>query len=439
MEPTEFKFPRFDRRIYAIGGLLFLIVATAFVGARTMRNYAEPAREFDWENRGMSDFYTLYYYSHAFCDGVNPYSSQIMEQPEYLVPRNAAPFSPFVFLAYVPLTVLSVKAAGVVFFAINWLMLGVLAWCCIVMSRLRFDWILWLWVFGLLVFSRPGHMSLFTGYFTVEIALGMVTALHFSKSKPWLSGLGFLFASIKPTYAIPLTLLMLARRDFKAVAIGVGLSSVLALGCFAWLASHSSFAEVIEGIQSGQQAFHDDPTEAPVNTWTRIDVAGMAAKIMQRAPGTAEYLMTMMALLVVPCLTLWKVSAKEIQSASNSIRGAGGLSALIVVLSLLVTIYHHSYDCVVMAVSVCALLLGSQALFGWSRLKSTFVGALLLLPMLNYASTHAIKNLLGFEQSDMLWQLITLINGMCLAVALLLAISHGLKKETAIQQDNDLG
>ncbi len=437
MESIELKLPWFDRRVYAIGGVLFLILATAFVGIRTVKNYAEPSREFDWQSRGMSDFYTLYYYSMAFRDGVNPYSTEIMEQNDYVVPRSAAPFSPFVFLTYIPLTWLSVKHAGVLFFAFNWSLLGVLSWCGIVMSRIKFDWVLWIWIFGLLVFSRPGHMSLFTGYFTIEIALGVIVALHFSKSKPWLSGVGFLFAAIKPTYAIPLTILMFSRRDFKAVAFGVALTIAFSVSCFTWLASFSSPTEVVEGIRAGQQAFHDDPTEAPINTWTRIDVAGMVAKVMNRIPGTGEYLLTMVPLLIVPCIALWHVSRLEIESTRTE--GAAGLSSLILSLSLLVTIYHHTYDCLVLSVAIVALLPGAGRLAGWKRQESLIIAALLLVPMLNYLSTHAARNKLGFEQTDMVWQAITMINGVCLTIALLLSIFWGCKKVAAIPPDNTLG
>jgi len=419
-ESTEFNFPWFDRRIWAVSGVLFLVLATAFVGLRAYRNYAEPAREFDWDNCGMSDFYTLYYYSKAFSDGVNPYSTDVMERPEYVVPRSAAPFSPFAFLPYLPLTKLPLKTASLIFFVATWLMFGALAWCCVRMSRIRFDWVLWVWVFGLLVFSRPGHVTLFTGYFTVQLALGIAVALHYSKTNPWLAGVGFLFASVKPTYAIPFTILMLARRDFKAVVIGVGLTSVLALGCFAWLASHSDFASVIEGIRSGQQAFHDDPTEEPINTWTRIDAAGMVAKVMHRVPGTAEYLGVMMVLLTIPCAVLWRLTGRE---NGDCEQGAAGLSALIVVLALLVTIYHHSYDCLIVVVSLVALLLNSKRLFpDWSRLVAIVVGILLLVPLLNYVSTRSARNAMGFEQADWIWQLITMGNGIGLAIALLIAM-----------------
>lgn len=429
-EETEFRFPWADRRLWAIGGLIFLILATAFVGLRTVRGFSKPARIFDWDRSGMSDFGSLWTYSRAFADGVNPYSIELMERPEYVAARSSAPFCPVVFLTYLPLKSLSYKAACIVFFVFHWLLLGVLAFCCIRMCRIKFDWGLWLWIFGFLVFSRPGHLTLFTGYFTLYLVIGSLVALHYSKSHPWVAGIGFLFASIKPTWVIPLTILMLARRDFKAVAFGILLTSVLALGCFAWLASHSDFASVIEGIKSGQQAFHEDPTEEPFNTWTRVDVAGMVAKAMHRVPGTPEYLVVMLLLLVIPCIVLWKVSQREVDTELDP--GAGGWTAHIVVLAMLVTLYHHSYDCLIIAVSLCAFLLNSRRLFpDWSRVSVYVTAMLLTIPMLNYVSTRSVRNMLGLEQVDWLWQWITVGNGVALTLALVIAMACSLKQKTA--------
>ena len=437
MESVKFNFPWFDRRVWAVGGVLFLILATAFVGLRTYRNYAEPSREFDWGSRGMSDFYTFYTYSKAFRDGVNPYSMEVMEHPDYVVPRNAAPFSPAAFLPYVALTFVSLNVASVIFFMFNWLLLGVLAWCCISMSRIKFDPVLWVWVFGFLVFSRPGHLTMFTGYVTAVLAIGTIVALHFSKSKPLLSGFGFLLAAVKPTYAIPLTLLMLARRDFKATVIGCVLTIGFAVGCFAWLSSHSDVASVIDGIKSGQEAFHNDTTEEPFNTWTRVDVPALIAKFMHRVPGTVEYLGVMLVLLIVPCLAIWRCSGREVVHDEIE-KGAASLTAVVAVLALLVTIYHHSYDCLVVSVAMVSMLLhGSQLKTGLPRFVSLCIGVLLAIPMINYASTRAFRDRLGFEQSDSIWQLITMSNGICLGLALLIAMLFALKTKTAIQSESD--
>ena len=430
MAKTEIKFPLFSRSVWAIGGVLFLALATAFVGVRTYRNFAVPARDFDWQKRGMSDFYTLYYYSSAFADGVSPYSADLMNNPKYVVPRNAAPFSPFAFLIDTPLTWMPLQSACALFFLISWSLIGVLAYCCIWMSRIRFDWTLWFWIFGFLVFSRPGHVTLFTGYFTVQLVLGTLVALHYSKSNPWLAGIGFLFASVKPTYVIPLTILMLARRDYKAVVVGVVLTTVFAVGCFGWLVAHSDFQAVIESVRSGQEAFEDDRAEAPLNTWTRVDVAGMVAKMSKRAPGNLEYLSVMCVLLVIPCFAVWHAAEREgmpaqhdgqlhDEMAASSDQGAAGLSALIVVLAMLVTIYHHSYDCLIVSVGMVGLLLNSNQLVSSLHGKlSMIVATLLSVPMLNYASTKSVRDRLGFDQLDATWQLVTMLNGVCLVTAL---------------------
>ena len=146
----------------------------------------------------------------------------------------------------------------------------------------------------------------------------------------------------------------------------------------------------------------------------------MVAKVTHRVPGNAEYLAVMMLLLVVPCFAIWKASGRE---SLNGGGGAAEMSALIVLLALLVTIYHHSYDCLLMAVSMVGLGLNSKILFpkmhrGWALV----LASLIAIPMLNYVSTKAIRDRLSFEQLDLTWQAITMINGASLTVALLICV-----------------
>ena len=54
-------------------------------------------------------------------------------------------------------------------------------------------------------------------------------ALYFTRRKPWLAGLGLFLASIKPTFGVPLGVLMLVRRQYRPVAIACAVSVSLNL------------------------------------------------------------------------------------------------------------------------------------------------------------------------------------------------------------------
>ena len=395
---------------------MLLLLGVAFAFGRAWKDLSEPTTDIDFSNTGMSDFHAMYYHAKAFRLGTSPYQSHVDDDIIFSGP--SPPFSPVIFFIIWPLSYLPLAAADVVACLLNLAMIGGIAWLMFRYSNHPVQWSWWLAVFGFLVFSRPGHITLHTGYFTALIVIGTLMAFHHAKDRPWLSAVGVLLASAKPTYVIPLLLILAFRRNYKAAVYGIVLSGAVALAGVTWLATahdDSSFSHVIETVLHGQEAFHNEPTEEPVNTWTRIDILGMIAKLASWNPGNRVYLLAMLVLLIPPGLAIRKASLHEVNSSAT------GLSAFIGILALLVTLYHHSYDCLLFAVPWLALVLfGNLTLPSLSRWQRGAVGFLLLMPMINYASTLAFRNLLKLDQYSLQWQSITLINGVCLTAAMLI-------------------
>ena len=393
-----------------------LIVGVTATGYRTVRKYSMPSGEFDWTNRGHSDFHDgAYFPSLAFREGVNPYSTAATDR--YLVTRSSPIYSPVVFILHLPFTFLQLYQADVAFFICNTAMLGLLAWMGIWMSNRRFGWGVWLLLFTILVFSRPGHVTLFTGYFTVELVIGTIVALHFAATRPFVSGCGMLLASGKPTYILPLIVLMLCRRNYRAVVTGLALCTVGGLIGLGWLASFSSPMEVVAGINEGRMALHDDPTEDPINTWTRLDTVGVVSKVMGWKPNDLVYLGSMLIMLAVPGWVIFKASPHE----QN--RGATGLTATIACLTILVSIYHHSYDSLLIAVPWMGIAffrsVSPSAMPEWAR---RVLAVLLATPLANYLSTRIFQQKTGLEPQGWIWEVLTSVNGGCLLLALVLAV-----------------
>ena len=398
-------------------GLVLLLIGVSFAGVRAYRNYSVPDGSFEFSNSGMSDFHNGGYFpAMAFRDGVNPYSPEAC-QP-YRLTRSAPTYSPIVFMLHVPFTFLPLAVADVVYFAFNLILLGLLAYFALVMSKVEFQWGPWVWILVLFVFSRAGHITLFTGYFTAQLVIGALLAVHFGKTRPALAGLGMLLASGKPTYILPLIILLLCRKNFKAVAIGVvfcGLAAAIGMG---WLVSHSSVGEVIDGVKAGQVAFDGDPTEYPVNTWTRLDTVGVISKIMAWKPANKTYLALMLVLLVVPGIAIWRTTGQE----SNS--GATGLTGMIVCLALLITIYHHSYDSLIIAIAwVAVTFFGKQACPELKASEHRMLTVLLGIPALNYLATMRVRDAIGADNQSLIWNAVTSINGICLLIGLLIVLN----------------
>ena len=409
---------------------MFLMLGVAFGLGRAWKDYSKPAHDFDFSKSGLSDFHAMYFYAKTFRLGLSPYEKH--DREDLIVTRSSPPFSPVIFFVMLPLSYLPLAAADVAACLLNLAMIGGIALMVFRYSDRPVQWSWWLAVFGFLVFSRPGHITLHTGYFTALLVIGTLMAFHHAKHRPWLAAVGVLLASAKPTYIIPLLLILAFRKNYKAAVYGTILAVAVALAGITWLAlaqDGSSFIHVIETVLHGQEDFHDDPTEEPVNTWTRIDILGMGAKIVSWKPGNGVYLIGMLVLLIPPGIAIRKASLHEVNSSAT------GLSAFIGILALLVTLYHHSYDCLLFALPWLALVLfGNLTLPSLSRLQRGAVGFLLLLPMINYASTLAFRNFLQLDQYSVQWQSITLINGVCLTSALLILMWAAWKHPTLDQQ-----
>lgn len=405
----------------AISAILFVCLASA-TGFRIHKEYASAEMtEFDWTLRGHSDFHNgIYLPSQAFIAGVNPFSKDAVEQ--YLMTRACPPYSPVTFMLHSPFALFNVYAADVLFYLYNLGLALLLGYCGITMSGGRFRWFAFFALGCLVLISRPGHITLFTGYFTLELVLGTIVALHFAKTKPMLSGLGMLLASSKPTYIVPLVFMMMWRKNYKATIIGCILCGVFAAGGIAWLSYHSSLDSVIAGIQQGQDDHIEDVTEYPINTWTRIDLLGMFAKTINWNPATKIYLIAMFFLMIIPGLAVARATHLE----SNT--GGCGLTAWIVVLSMLVCLYHHSYDCLLLVAPwIGVTFFGRQTLPELGSFARRTIALLTAIPAGNYLSTQTARDRLGFEQLDIGWQAITMINGTCLLIALAILIYHAFK------------
>ena len=419
--------------------ILFALLFVSFAGYRAYSRYAVPTTVFDFSKTGMSDFHNgAYFPSKAFAKHINPYAADVCDR--YAMSRSTPPYSPVVFILYQPFTWLDLPTADIAFFGANLLAIAGLAWCTVTAIRrlvkpdsdCLLNWfgddrLVAIWAFGLIMLSRSGHITMFTGYFTVQLVIGTLMSLHYARSKPWLAGVGMLLASGKPTYIIPLMILMFFRRDYKALVIGFVLCALVAGAGLGWLASNTSLTEVVEGIRQGQEAFSTDTTELPVNTWTRLDALGVVSKINQLNPPIWQVLAGMLLVLVPIGGLIWRIRERETNQESF------GLTATISCLALLVAIYHHSYDAMLVLPVWLGLVFGGQPMFSWlGKWQRYGLTGLLTVPVLNYAATLRFRELFQFENTSTAWNAITAANGVCLLIALLIVMLASLRKPATL-------
>lgn len=437
MDSSDAKRGSFFARI-AVLTLLLSLLAVVLAGFRTYRQY-HPGGDYSAEHGGMSDFHNgAYYPAMAFAEGLSPYGKKFCEA--YPVPRSTPAYSPAIIALHVPITWLSLPAADVVYFIISVFVLGLAVWVVVREWDKRYSLDMSipfqrLAMFGILMLcvasSRGGHTTLLNGYFTPILVLGVLMALTYAKDHYWLSAIGVFLAAGKPTYALPLGIVMLARGNYKSLSLGVALSILGGLASAGYLAMHDSWSGLIESVREGQQMHMADPREFPVNTWTRVDITAILAKWMNADPSELKQLIYMLPLMVVPC---WALDQRRRSGDSN---GSTTISGSIAILAILLTLYHHVYDTLILLGPLAGLL---GAWSAWKskdtsteliKLTSRVVGIaciLLLLPWWNYFSSEIV--LLRMPIESWLPKILTSLNCLGLLTVLIILIFRIDPKQT---------
>lgn len=423
-------------------------LATLGLTARRIARTHQTPGPFNINAQGFCDFQNgVYFPSQAFLQKVSPYSQQYADQ--YPVPRSTPFYSPFTFALHLPFALPRLEWAEPIYF--GWMVIlatGIALltsrWIC---DSTRFTaantnglrWVLFAVTFLLLCVSRGGQQTLYTGYFTFEIILASLIAVHYAKPRPWLSGLCLAVVACKPNYLLPLGFLMLARGNFKALSIGAIISIATAFACALWIMPEGGIAELLQQIEQTQQIHKADPIERPVNSWIRLDWPAVLAKWLKWDPNEWHYLAAMM-LMVVPTAIALRTYHRRNASDQGSVIGLGGSMILV---TTLVSVYHHAYDAplvipLVMQLALALLwpgqleqgeLNGAARLSKWQRIALL---AMTGLPLVNYASSQVFLE--RFQIVGTSFQVATSLNGLALVVSwfLLLATLIRQPRQTAV-------
>lgn len=395
---------------------VLLLLATAY---RIQRTRQTPG-PFNPAAQGYCDFHNgVYFPSKAFLHRVSPYSQRYAE--DFPVARSTPFFSPVAFAAHVPWALLPLPVAEVLYF--GWMILLVLAisrmvtlWVQQFMARAPHDpgeslpmrWDIFGWIAAALVASRGGHQTFYTGYFTFELILASLVAVQYGKNRPWLSALALVIVSFKPNYVLPIGILMLVRGNTKAVVLGGILSACLAMLCFAWIAPEEGLQGLIAQIESTQRIHASDEVERPVNSWLRVDLLAVIAKWVEFDPSGIQYVavMTLMLLPIAILLILYRHTHSDDDGSTVSL--SGGL----LMLTALISIYHHVYDTLLMNAFVAGLIYTNRSVR--NPLLRYGIATGLLIPNFNYFSSQRFLELVEVE--GRIHQLLTSINGVVLVI-----------------------
>ncbi len=137
-----------------------------------------------------------------------------------------------------------------------------------------------------------------------------------------------------------------------------------------------------------------DPIELPVNSWLRVDLAAIVSKWLGADPSEVVQVAIMIVLYALAAIAISVVGKRwrNLDSTINSQRKCSGTISWVgslCILSILLFVYHHIYDALLVTPIVVALISGLPA---WTAKLSTPMRALLVwlvaVPFWNYGSSE---------------------------------------------------
>ncbi len=399
-------------RLRAVAWLGFIAV-TAAIALRTYLDcnvVGQPALP----RFGMQDFRdAIYYPARAFLDGVNAYDPHPYLR---LYPAGLAlgPYTPAVLLLYAPLALLGARAAAVVFFLINTGFALALAATILAVCGLATTTEAVLGLATALLLSHPGHSTLFLGQCTFYVLTAAFLARHWAHTRPAAAALAFAVALLKPTFGVPLGLLMLCLGEWQPVVAGGLLCAVASLLALARLVVAADVPTVVRGVFASLDLLAIGLNRS--HTSLRIDVPGLVERFTGIDASGAGGALVTLAVLILGVVTVRRAARDGIECDHQLIW------ALVCLIAVTCT-YHQGYDAVMLALPATALAAGSwrPRLASLGAATRWLLLACLVFPGLNYVSTYHFAARFGVVGAA--WLALASANGAAITLALLLCIA----------------
>ena len=362
-----------------------------------------------------------YYPVIALLDGKNPYDAELYMKT-YPVGDVLPPYLPITLALHLPFGLADFQTSVVLYFLLTLLLTVILSAMILRIADLPLTVP---WVFGIssaLLLTRPGQNNLLLGECTVPMAIGVYLLMCSRWRKSNLAILGFIMMAIKPTYGLPLGILLLARKDYRTILLGGIITAVLTLGITGVLVHHAGgVGPLVSSLVESYHASENHPDSDPATSPSRIDAKGVIGRILQTDPGVAVELVLLAVLLGLGCLALRRFDTLPESPGKDS------LILGVVCLVTLTSIFHQPYD-LLLLVGPWFLLVTGEKLPPWNshpRLR-WFTLVLLTIPLVNYLGSATAFDYLGIEIGTPAWIVLSSVNGVVLLAALVIYLSLAL-------------
>ena len=353
----------------------------------------------------MLDFDSgAYYPVRAFLSGENPYDRQRFLSL-YPVSDGFPPYPPFTLLLHLPFGLLPHGAAATLYAITTVGLMLLLARMALEATQRETTVAAVFMLAAVLLLTRPGHWNLVLGQRAALLAVGSYLALFHARRAPWLSAVGLTLAMLKPTWGVPLAILMLARGDRAAVAAGVLVTLTVNVPLLALIVHRAGGVGVfVARLTGGYRQWQSVSDVSPATSTVRIDAATSLSRFLGHPLGDLNQVL--LTLLVIAAAA---VGVRLLRN--DPAPGAKTLTIGVICTAVLLCGHHVGYDFLLLTAPALAVLFQGlpTARRPWGRWLFL---ALFAIPALNWVSTESVLEAL--RPNHAVWLLIASLNGVAL-------------------------
>jgi hypothetical protein len=315
---------------------------------------------------------------------------------------------------HLPLAALDLPEARAVFFGVN---LGLMLALAGLSLRLAAYRVTPATVFGLgtlLLLSGPGRSDLRNGEPTLVLVLACYLALAAARGQVGRLAAGLVVALAKPTFGVPLAIVLLARRRLRAVLIGTGVAVAV---CLVVVIPLADAAGGIGNLYDSLRADADVTSRSPqsrLGSALRVDAGNALARLTNTRPAEEAAIALGIGLLGLGGFAARTLHRRDPDGDRTE------LAVTLACLLLLVPLFRVAYDLLMLTWPLLLLARRRPPDALWPPWLRTALLVLLLFPMVDPLSWSAVRDVVG--RGDVVTELLgSTAIGLSLLAALLLA------------------
>jgi hypothetical protein len=394
--------------------LLFFVLVAALIGVRTARNLEIPGQP-DLPNYGMQDFRdAIYYPVRTLLDGDNPYSPSAIRR--HYAPSAVFPlYTPVTLVVHLPFGFLAQRPAEVLDFFVNLAATLLLAFVSLRLCGFHPAPGTVFGVGALILVSRPGHMNLYIGECAAYVVVAMYLAFRYASTRPLRAAACLAFASLKPTFVVPLAILMVAKGGTRAVLVGTA-ASVLVSVAMVHVLAHAAggIAGFLDSMRENVSLWSAQP-DALASSPFPVDAIAFVQRLLGETLPVGAQLAMSAGIVSLGALAVARMSREDGASAAL-------FADAIMCVTALTCTHHQIYEGLILTLPIVGLASGRLELpsrpFG-RRVGSVLLVLLAVAPV-NYLATYGAIGRLAL--TGLPWLVITSANGAALLLAFLVLL-----------------